>query len=53
MSNDKRPMLGISMGDPGGIGPEITAKALNEEKIYDSVRPVVVGDFHYSYGCSY
>ena len=28
MSNDKRPVLGISVGDPAGIGPEITAKAL-------------------------
>ena len=25
---DSRPVLGISAGDPGGIGPEITAKAL-------------------------
>ena len=39
MSADKRPVLGISMGDPGGIGPEITAKALNEKKIYLSAGP--------------
>ena len=44
MSDDKRPVLGITIGDPGGIGPEITAKALNEEKIYQLSRPVVVGD---------
>ena len=44
MSEDKRPVLGISMGDPGGIGPEITAKALNEKNIYELARPLVVGD---------
>ena len=42
MSNDKRPVLGISIGDPGGIGPEITAKALNQKKIYELTRPLVV-----------
>ena len=45
MSNDKRPVLGISIGDPGGIGPEITAKALNQKKIYELTRPLVVGDY--------
>ncbi len=45
MSDDKRPILGISIGDPGGIGPEITAKALNEKQIYELTRPVVVGDY--------
>ena len=45
MSDDKRPVLGITIGDPGGIGPEITAKALNEKKIYELSRPVVVGDY--------
>ena len=25
----KRPILGISAGDPAGVGPEITAKALS------------------------
>ncbi len=45
MSDDKRPILGITIGDPGGIGPEITAKALNEKKIYELSQPVVVGDY--------
>jgi len=39
-----RPLLGISMGDPGGIGPEICAKALDSPAIYDLCRPLVVGD---------
>ena len=45
MSKDKRPILGISVGDPGGIGPEISAKALNREDIYDRCRPLVVADY--------
>ena len=44
MSDDTRPILGISVGDPGGIGPEITAKALNIEENYDLCRPLVVAD---------
>ncbi len=39
-----RPLLGITMGDPGGIGPEICAKALNETTIHEACRPIVVGD---------
>ncbi len=32
------------MGDPAGIGPEITAKTLAEKNIYDLCKPLVVGD---------
>jgi 4-hydroxythreonine-4-phosphate dehydrogenase len=45
MNNEERPVLGISTGDPGGIGPEITAKALSRKEIYDLARPLVVGDY--------
>lgn len=41
---DRLPIVGISMGDPGGIGPEICAKALAERDIYRICRPLVVGD---------
>ncbi len=44
MSEDKRPILGISVGDPGGIGPEITVKALTKEEIYEQCRPLAVAD---------
>ncbi len=40
----ERPVLGITIGDPGGIGPEICAKALNEPEIYTICRPLLVGD---------
>ena len=43
-TNDYKPILGISMGDPAGIGPEIIIKALSEPEIYEKCRPLVVGD---------
>jgi 4-hydroxythreonine-4-phosphate dehydrogenase len=39
-----KPILGITMGDPSGIGPEITIKVLGRKELYDLCRPVVVGD---------
>ena len=39
-----RPILGISMGDPFGNGPEITVRALADPAIYQRCRPLVVGD---------
>ncbi|GGE13971.1 4-hydroxythreonine-4-phosphate dehydrogenase [Marinithermofilum abyssi] len=39
----KRPILGITIGDPAGIGPEITLKALQEKEFYDAAKPIVIG----------
>ncbi len=44
MSVSKLPIIGISMGDPSGIGPEICAKALALKNLYAIGRPIVVGD---------
>lgn len=41
---NKRPIIGISMGDPFGNGPEITVRALNDKNVYETCRPIVVGD---------
>jgi len=41
---DERPILGISIGDPAGIGPEICLKALNKNEIYRKIIPVVYAD---------
>jgi 4-hydroxythreonine-4-phosphate dehydrogenase len=38
------PIIGITMGDPSSIGPEIAVKALLQSKIYSICRPVLVGD---------
>ena len=39
-----RPLIGISVGDPAGIGPEITVKALSLPEIYELCRPLVVAE---------
>lgn len=39
-----KPIVGITMGDPASIGPEITVKALANKEIYESCRPIVIGD---------
>ena len=44
MDKNRKPLLAITMGDPGGIGPEICVKALDLEDIYAVCRPLVVGD---------
>ncbi|MFH5834765.1 4-hydroxythreonine-4-phosphate dehydrogenase PdxA [Proteiniclasticum sp. C24MP] len=38
------PILGITMGDVSGIGPEIVVKALNRKEVYEACRPLVVGN---------
>ncbi len=38
------PILGITMGDPAGVGPEIIVKALNEPRIAEICTPIVIGD---------
>ena len=38
------PIIGISAGDPSGIGPEITAKALANKDLYDLCKPLVICD---------
>lgn len=38
-----RPILGITIGDPNGVGPEVIAKALSYQDIYDISRPLVIG----------
>jgi 4-hydroxythreonine-4-phosphate dehydrogenase len=40
----ERPILGITMGDPASIGPEIAAKALADPSVYAKARPFVIGD---------
>lgn len=39
-----RPIIGIPLGDPAGVGPEIIVKALANEELYKMARPVVIGD---------
>lgn len=39
-----RPKIVITMGDPSGIGPEVTMKALSHPEVYEMCAPVVIGD---------
>ncbi len=39
----EKPVISITMGDPAGIGAEITVRALNNKELYDKARPVVIG----------
>lgn len=41
---DNRPILAISVGDPAGIGPEITVKALALPEIYKVCKPLIVAE---------
>ena len=43
MGPTARPFIAVTMGDPAGIGPEVTAKALSQKQLYDRCRPVVIG----------
>jgi 4-hydroxythreonine-4-phosphate dehydrogenase len=38
------PVIGITIGDPAGIGPEIVVRALAHKAVPASVTPVVIGD---------
>ncbi len=40
----KRPVIGITLGDPVGIGPEIVVSALEDPNIYSLCKPLVLGD---------
>jgi 4-hydroxythreonine-4-phosphate dehydrogenase len=41
---DKPPLIGITIGDLGGIGPEIVAKVLTDPRVWEFCRPWVFGD---------
>src|SRR6266545_2136207 len=38
------PLIGITMGDLGGIGPAIVVKTLSDPKVWEFCRPWVFGD---------
>jgi 4-phospho-D-threonate 3-dehydrogenase / 4-phospho-D-erythronate 3-dehydrogenase len=42
--SDSAPIIGISMGDPAGIGPEIIVKAMARSDVRQMCRAVVIGD---------
>lgn len=41
---DKRPRVGITIGDASGIGPEIVVKAVADREIRSKIRCILIGD---------
>jgi 4-hydroxythreonine-4-phosphate dehydrogenase len=44
MMEDLLPLIGITLGDAAGIGPEVVVKALRHAEVYTQCRPLVIGD---------
>lgn len=42
----KKPIIGIPLGDPAGIGPEITMYTFAEKSLYDICNMFLVGDLY-------
>jgi 4-hydroxythreonine-4-phosphate dehydrogenase len=40
----EQPIIGITLGDGAGIGPEILLKALSAPEVYNFCRPLVIGN---------
>ena len=38
------PSLGLTIGDPAGIGPEIVVKAVTQEEVRAACRPLIIGE---------
>src|SRR5699024_11009225 len=41
---NKKPIIGITMGDAAGVGPEIIIKSLQSRKVYETSHPLVISD---------
>ncbi|MGQ9514434.1 MAG: 4-hydroxythreonine-4-phosphate dehydrogenase PdxA [Thermoproteota archaeon] len=39
----RKPVIGITMGDAPGIGPEIVVKCLLDKEVYELCNPIVIG----------
>lgn len=42
---EKKPTLGVLLGDSSGIGPEIVAKLVGRPEIYEAANVVIIGDY--------
>lgn len=42
--NETLPVIGITMGDAAGVGPEVIVKTLAHSEFYERCRPLVIGD---------
>ncbi|MCX7786654.1 MAG: 4-hydroxythreonine-4-phosphate dehydrogenase PdxA [Spirochaetes bacterium] len=44
MNTDSKPRIGIILGDVAGIGPELVAKLLSDESVFDKAKIVLITD---------
>ncbi len=42
-----KPRIGITIGDPAGIGPEVSLEAVCSEEVLAACVPVIIGDAQY------
>ncbi|MHA1254382.1 MAG: PdxA family dehydrogenase [Promethearchaeota archaeon] len=40
-----KPIIGIILGDPTGIGPEVVAKVISKNNLLPYCKPIIIGDF--------
>ena len=43
MTQTNKPRIGITLGDPNGIGPEVVLKALADNRLLNIATPVMYG----------
>ena len=43
-SQRQRPLVGLTMGDVAGIGPEVIARGWADPRLHALARPLVIGD---------
>ncbi|MBU4485188.1 4-hydroxythreonine-4-phosphate dehydrogenase PdxA, partial [bacterium] len=44
MKSSNKPIIGITLGDPLGVGPQIVAQLLNSSEIYNHCIPKIIGN---------
>ncbi len=46
MTDDNRPLIAVTMGDPGGVGPEVTLRAIARFRLNETMRPLLIGPLY-------
>jgi 4-hydroxythreonine-4-phosphate dehydrogenase len=41
-----KPIIGVTMGDPAGIGPEVVVKAVTDTRVIRACNPLIFGSHH-------
>jgi 4-phospho-D-threonate 3-dehydrogenase / 4-phospho-D-erythronate 3-dehydrogenase len=46
-SQKKKPRIGVTIGDPAGVGTEIVLRAIVDEEVLACAIPIIIGDAHH------